>query len=98
MPTEGDQATPIVSTMSIFNPPNAHSFQPLSSYQQLSGVNTGSLGLPTYEVILESLRTLMRASKQPGLSKHELKMRMERSFIDFRREFEVMCLERGLYD
>jgi hypothetical protein len=76
--------------MSIFNPP---SFQPLSSYQQLSG---GTSGLPTYEGILESLRTVMRTPA--GLSKHELKMRMERSFIDFRREFEVMCLERGLYE
>jgi len=75
--------------MSIFNPT---SFQPLSSYQQLSG---GTSGLPTYEGILESLRAVMRA---PGVSKHELKMRMERSFIDFRREFEVMCLERGLHD
>ena len=76
--------------MSIFNPA---SFQPLSSYHQLSG---GTSGLPTYEVILESLRIVMRAPV--GVSKHELKMRMERSFIDFRREFEVLCLERGLYE
>ena len=58
------------------------------------------MGVPSYEGILDNLRSVMQQTQQQGagLSKHDLKIRMERCFIDMRREFEVLCLECGLYD
>jgi hypothetical protein len=53
-----------------------------------------SIMVAPHEQIIGQVRGIMAAIGENAGERKELKMRLERCFIDLRREFEVLCLEK----